>query len=92
MEKGETMAGKRPGWVHETIAAVRWEDDGDCVIINPEGWHLHIEAAALHDVTPRAGDRYSMYVRDTTRTAIGQPVEILVIGEALIWDVREQFA
>ena len=82
---------ERPGWVHETIATVRWED-GYCVIKNRGGWELHIAAADLHGVTPRVGDRYSVYVRDTTRTPIGQYVEVLVIGEARIWDIREHLA
>ena len=74
-----------PGWVHETIAEVCWEGDS-CILRDSEGWLLYIPARDLRGIVPRAGDRYSMYVRDAMRSSVGQTIQKLVIGEALIWD------
>lgn len=75
----------RPGWVHETIARVQDARNG-CKLYNAEGWFIFVPMRDLRGVVPRAGDRFSMYVHDTTRSTIGQTIQKLVIGEALIWD------
>jgi hypothetical protein len=72
---------QRAGWQPFTIAAVEQHPDG--------AW-LTLSAVSLAEagVQPQVGDVGMCYVRRMDEPLLGQRIEALTIGEALLWDKR----